>query len=315
MNVSIIIPTYNNVKVIIRSLETWTKQVTSFDKFEVIIVDNNSTDNTSEIIKNFIRKYTNFFYLLEPNAGATNARHLGAKNAKSDILVFADDDGLFNPNCINKIFEVYQNNKDVDAVAGKIDILWDIKPPEWITPYEFMLGKLDYGTKVIYGTDIYLNGGLFSIRKEVFYELGGFNPDLVGNYLVGDGDTGLVHKLHNANKLIGWTPYAIMQHLQFLNSHGTKKDMGRRFYNVGISNSYSLFRKNSFKWNQSVIRYLFISIIFLLKKQIEFKLTKRNNRKVFFSFMQKKGELAFFLQLRHQAIRKLIKKNLNKASN
>jgi glucosyl-dolichyl phosphate glucuronosyltransferase len=303
LKASIIIPTYNRSDVIIRSLETWTTQTLCSDDFEVIVVDNNSTDNSEALIKDFIRNRSNFHYLKELKPGSTNARHAGAKLAQSELLIFADDDGLFNESCIEEIGNVYQQNIEVVAVAGKIDIAWDKTPPEWIAPYEFMLGRLDYGKEVLMGTDLYLNGGLFSIKKSVFEELGGFNPDLVGDYLVGDGDTGLVIKLHHQKRLIGWTPYASMQHLQFVDRQGTVKDMGRRFYNVGISASYGLFRNNDFKWNVQAFKYIYNSILHLLKKQVEFLIFAKDKRKTYFSMLQRKGELAFFWNLRKVEIR------------
>jgi len=303
MKASIIIPTYNRSDVIIRSLETWTTQTLCSDDFEVIVVDNNSTDNSATQINDFIKNRSNFQYLKELKPGSTNARHAGAKLAQSELLIFADDDGLFNGSCIEEIVNVYQQNIEVVAVAGKIDIAWDKTPPEWIAPYEFMLGKLNYGNEVLVGTDLYLNGGLFSIKKSVFEELGGFNPDLVGDYLVGDGDTGLVIKLQHQKRLIGWTPYATMQHLQFVDRQGTVKDMGRRFYNVGISSSYGLFRNNDFKWNVLTLKYISNSVLHLLKKQLEFLIFAKDKRKTYFSMMQRKGELAFFWNLRKVEIR------------
>ncbi len=310
MKASIIIPTYNRSDLIIRSLETWTTQTLCSDDFEVIVIDNNSTDNSAELIKSFIEDYPNFKYIKELKKGSTFARHAGAKLAQSDFLIFADDDGLFNPTCIEEILKVYQSNAEIAAVAGKIDILWDKTAPEWISPYEFILGKLDYGDKVIMGTDLFLNGGLFSIKKSVFEKLGGFNPDLVGKYLVGDGDTGLVIKLHKDNRLIGWTPYAQMQHLQFVDKQGTVKDMGRRFYNVGISSSYGLFRENCFKVNMSVLKNILNSALHLLKKQVELLIFAKDKRKTYFSMMQRKGELVFFWNLRRNAIRREIKTSL-----
>jgi glycosyltransferase involved in cell wall biosynthesis len=303
MTASIIIPTYNRSDVIIRSLETWTTQTLCSDDFEVIVVDNNSTDNSEAMIKDFIGNHLNFQYFKELKPGSTNARHAGAKLAQSEVLIFADDDGLFNESCIEEILKVYQNNQSVDAVAGKIDIAWDKTPPKWIAPYEFMLGKLNYGNEVLVGTDLYLNGGLFSIKKSVFEELGGFNPDLVGDYLVGDGDTGLVIKLHQQKRLIGWTPYASMQHLQFVDRQGTVRDIGRRFYNVGISSSYGMFRNNDFKWNVQTLKYISNSVLHLLKKQVEFLIFAKDKRKTYFSMMQRKGELAFFWNLRKVEIR------------
>ena len=306
MLASIIIPTYNRSDVIVRSLETWAAQTLSETEFEIIVVDNNSTDNSAQLIQDFMADKPNFQYLLETHKGSTNARHAGARIAQSDILIFCDDDGLFNTQCIQEIINVYEANEKVAAVAGKIEIQWDAPAPYWIEPYLFMLGRLNYGNEVIYRHDIYLNGGIFSIRKAVFNELRGFNPDLVGDYLVGDGDTGLVIKLHKAGKLIGWTPKAEMQHLQLVAKQGTERDMGRRFFNIGISNAYGIFRENNFRFNAKVLKYIFTAQIFVLKKQAELLIFANVKRKTRFSLMQRRGELQFFWNLRKKEIRKVV---------
>jgi len=306
MLASIIIPTYNRSDVIIRSLETWAVQTLSTTEFEVIVVDNNSTDNSAQLIQDYIADKPNFRYLLETQKGSTNARHSGARIAQSDILIFCDDDGLFNPECIQEVLKVYKANENVAAVAGKIEIQWDAPAPDWIEHYLFMLGRLNYGNEIIYRNDIYLNGGIFSIRKSTFNELGGFNPDLVGDYLVGDGDTGLVIKLHKAGKLIGWTPKAEMQHLQFVAKQGTERDMSRRFFNTGISNAYGVFRENKFRFNFKVIKYIMLALLFVLKKQVELFIFAKDKRKTRFSLMQRRGELQFFWNLRKKEIRKVV---------
>ncbi len=305
MLASVIIPTNKNSDIVLYSLKTWQKQTLSSDLYEVIVVDNN-TINKQPVFLDFINSCSNMRYLKENIPGATNARHSGARAAKSEILIFCDDDGLFNPECISEILKVYELNSEVSAVAGKIEIEWDKEPPEWIKPYEFMLAKLDYGNELLFRKDLFLNGGLFSIKKSVFEQLGGFNPDLIGDYLVGDGDSGLVNKLHEAGKLIGWTPFAVMKHLQFVDQHGTIKDMGRRFYNIGISDTYTFYRKHGFRINVPLLFYILKSIIFFVKKSLEYIFTGKT--KSYFSMMQKKGELAFFLNMRHKIIRNEVSK-------
>ena len=92
MRASIIIPTYNRSDVIIRSLETWATQTLPVTDFEVIVVDNNSTDNSAKLIQTFVADKPNFYYLLETQKGSTNARHAGASMAKSGKHTFEIDE-------------------------------------------------------------------------------------------------------------------------------------------------------------------------------------------------------------------------------
>ena len=137
-------------------------------EYEVIVVDNRSTDNTKSVCGVALTEQKNLVYLYEPNPGATNARHVGAHKVKGEYLVFPDNDGVFNLECLAEITEVYYENKECPAVACRIDIKWDEEEPEWIAPYKYLLGQLNYGEEVSYNTDYYLNGGLMSVRKDVF---------------------------------------------------------------------------------------------------------------------------------------------------
>ncbi len=295
VKVSVIIPTYNRASLIGITLDSFCKQNYPKELYEVIVVDNNSTDNTFEVVNAYTIKYDNIKYIKESRAGATFARHNGAKNAFSEYLIFADDDGIFNESCIEEILKIYNSNVEVGAVGGKIEILWDNPPPIWVVEHERFLGKLDYGSEILIAKKLYINGGLFSIKKSVLYELKGFNPDLIGEYLVGDGDTGLCNKIHKSKYYIGWTPHAKMQHMQFVNKNATIEDIGRRYYNHGLCLSYAFYKTNNYKLNKSVLKY-FMESLYKFSKQLikHYILNNQNNNDVFY-LMSRKGHLVFFL--------------------
>ena len=92
--ISVIVPTYNNATILSSSLKTWTNQTMSITDYEVLVVDNNSKDRTADLIYDIIKEVANIHYVKESKPGATNARHAGARVAKGDILVFADDFAL-----------------------------------------------------------------------------------------------------------------------------------------------------------------------------------------------------------------------------
>lgn len=303
---SVIVPTYNNAAILSRSLQTWISQTLSSNEYEVLVVDNNSADNTAEVIHGIANQATNICYLKEIRPGATNARHAGARVAKGDILVFADDDGLYDPNSLSAILEAFAKFPQVEALACKIDILWDKPAPDWLGPYAFMQGKLDYGPDMIAKYDLYCNSGFFAIKKATFEELHGFNPDLVGGKLIGDGDTGLVIKMWESRKLIGWTPYARMQHMQQVDKHGSENGIALHFYNTGISDAYSVFRKNDFSITWQLAKYFALSCALYVKKWMHYFLLKKKDRKTYFSLRQREGQLAFFKNLCNKQLREEI---------
>lgn len=94
--VSVIIPTYNEAKVIGECLESLNKQ--TLKDVEIIVVDDGSTDNTVDIL-------SEYKIIEQAHKGAGAARNLGAKHARGEILVFVDADMTFDPNFLRKLIE------------------------------------------------------------------------------------------------------------------------------------------------------------------------------------------------------------------
>lgn len=307
--ISVIIPTYNGCEMLRKSLPTWFNQTLPQEEYEVLVVDNRSTDETRTMVELLIADKPNFHYLYEPTPGATNARHAGAHKAKGEYLVFADNDGLFNTECLASIIEVYKQNPECAAVACKIDIVWDGVEPDWIAPYKKQLGQLNYGNEIRYDNQnrFYLNGGLMSVRKDVFERLGGFNPDLIGPYLIGDGDLGFVNKLHAKNAVIGWTPNAVMKHMQQVAKHGSKCGMALHFYNNGIADSYAKFRVNRFNMNGVMWKFLCVQFGVLFKKWMQ-HIMHPKDLKTYFAFKQHQGNVRFFGLLMKPELRREIRR-------
>ncbi len=99
--ISIIIPTYNEQKDLVNCLESLENQ--SEKDFEVIVVDDGSTDDTKSIVSNIQYPKSNFQFLTQNHKGAGAARNLGAINAKGEILVFVDADMTFDVDFIKNL--------------------------------------------------------------------------------------------------------------------------------------------------------------------------------------------------------------------
>jgi len=213
------------------------------EAYEIIVVDNNSTDDTPQVIQRLNQQPgKQIRYVLEKKSGLMEARHAGARIARGDILAYTDDDAIADPGWIAALSKAY-DEMDADCAGGKILIRWDRPPPKWVLKYEGALAKIDLGSKMrlleppkeIYGPN-------FSIRKNRLFEIGGFNPDQIGQYLIGDGETGLCHKVHAAGWRIVWVPDALVWHLQYVAKNATLRDLQRRYANNGVCTVYAMFK-------------------------------------------------------------------------
>jgi glycosyltransferase involved in cell wall biosynthesis len=240
---SVIIPTLNRVNLLATTLSSIKSQKLDSMEYEVIVVDNGSSKDDRRKIEEMVRQYgEQIRYVFEPRQGLHWARHAGAKAAKGEILVYTDDDVIVDQNWLIELKCAY-SEMDADCAGGKIFIKWDRQPPEWILPYESVLGKIDYGPerKILFPGS-FINGGNFSILKARLFEVGGFNPDQVGEYLIGDGESGLCIKIHQRGWKMVWVPKAEVAHLQFVEKNGTISDIKRRYWNNGVCKAYNDYR-------------------------------------------------------------------------
>lgn len=108
---SIIIPMYNAQKTIIKCIDSIENQITDF-QFEIIIVDDGSTDNSVAILEDCRLKYDNIFLLRQKNLKQSVARNNGLGHAKGKYVMFFDCDDIIEPNMLNKMINIMQKGND-----------------------------------------------------------------------------------------------------------------------------------------------------------------------------------------------------------
>lgn len=109
MNVSVIVPTYKEKKVLEDCIESLGTQ--TFSDFEIIVVDDGSNDGSKEILKNLAKTLPNFKFFTQEHKGAGAARNLGAKHAKGEVLVFVDADMTFDKNFLKQLVKPIEEKK------------------------------------------------------------------------------------------------------------------------------------------------------------------------------------------------------------
>lgn len=119
IDASIIIATYNRRDLLELSLHSFNFQDYNKNKFEVILIDDGSTDNTYDMIKSLDANYNLIFLRNEKNRGAAFARNIGLKNAKGDIIIFSDSDCIVPPNFISDHLKYHSTNSKI-CVSGAI---------------------------------------------------------------------------------------------------------------------------------------------------------------------------------------------------
>jgi glycosyltransferase involved in cell wall biosynthesis len=237
--VTVVLPTFNRSHIVTQVLETICAQDYPKDFYEIIVVDNNSSDGTEAIIKRFaLGRNINIRYVKEARPGLVFARHTGAANAKGNIVLYGDDDAFYEPNWISAVVDVYERHPEVGAVGTSIEIRWDKPPSDWVRLYEPYLGQINYGTDCVVGVGLSINGGSFSVKKDILLSLKGFHPGQKGEYILGDSENGLCRKLATAKIPVGCTAKTTAWHFQLAEKNGTFKDLRRRLHNNGICQAY-----------------------------------------------------------------------------
>lgn len=246
MKVSVIIPTVNRAKYLKNALISAQNQSFPKNEYEIIVVDNNSTDRTPQVVEECNRNgKKELVYVKEPEHGLHNARHAGAKAAKGEILAYVDDDVICNSNWLSELVKPYAD-PEVGCVGGKILPKFEATPPRWVKYFQDFLSILDRGDKIIEINDNNIYGCNFSIRRSILYIVGGFNPDAMPWNLIkyrGDGETGLLVKVRAEGYKLIYTPFAVVKHV-IPKDRLALEYFKKRAFIQGISTSYTIIRKN-----------------------------------------------------------------------
>lgn len=218
LKVSVIICTYNRVAYLPRTLEALASQTVPCQDFEILLIDNNSRDNTPEVCRDFQEKHPelNFRYLVESRQGLSFARNRGIDEAQSDVLIFIDDDAFATPDYLQNTIRFFESTPDAAAAGGRIYPLFESKRPDWLPDILMsLMSVIDLGDQVCLFKKKFPIGANMSFRRKTIQAYGNFNVKLGrrGDNLEGAEEKDLFLKIIAAGEKVYYIPDAIVQHV------------------------------------------------------------------------------------------------------
>ena len=167
LTVSVIIPTYNRKALLRETLNSLAQQTYPSDHFEVIIVDDGSTDGTAAIIAETFPFILRYFW--QSNQGDAAARNLGARQSQADILVFLDDDILVDVSYLTDLIQAYDMGQN-NIVIGTCNLLLaETTPFSQSLHASPALDHIHTVTEVAF-SDVYSNN--MALRREAYFKIG-----------------------------------------------------------------------------------------------------------------------------------------------
>jgi glycosyltransferase involved in cell wall biosynthesis len=210
------------------------------DSFEIIVVDNRSTDDTAKVVRQLSAESgVPVSYVFEPRWGITFARNRGARKARYPYLAYIDDDCSVDSNWLSKLMSGFDLHERVAAVGGLVLLHWDKRQPSWIGPdLEPWFANTNFlGKKVRLLEDHEsLVESNTAFEKRAWQASGGFiGMEQFGsqNYAAGEV-LHLLHEIQNQGGKIAFVPEALMYHHI---SSISRRQMLLRGYWQGISDA------------------------------------------------------------------------------
>ena len=252
---TIVIPTRNRARSLERAIAAFARQDFPPKGYEILVVDNGSTDGTAEVAAKAGAENPglNLRCVHEPMPGLLSGRHRGALEARGDLLCFVDDDIEAAPTWLSAIVAAFAD-KAVHLVGGPSEPRFATDPPAWMDRFVDRrngrincgdLSLFDIGDRTVPIDPTYVWGLNFSIRKQTLFDLGGFHPDCIPKTLQhfqGDGETGLALKIRENGLAAVYAAGARVVH-HIPRERLTVAYFENRYFYQGVCDSYTRIRK------------------------------------------------------------------------
>ena len=290
---SIIICTYNREKYLYNVLKSIAENDFSVDEYEIVLVNNNSTDGTEAECGRFRRDFPQvvFRYVVEKNQGLSHARNRGIAEAKGGILIYIDYDALVNKEFLRTYADFFAQYPQASAGGGAILPMYETAEPKWMSHFtkQLITGYLYLGNQIKkFGKGKYPGGGNAGYRKEVFEKIGLFNVDLgrKGENLIGAEEKDIFDKMTAQGMEFYYLPNAVLYHIipesklteTYFNRHTFAIGQSERIRTLNISKKK--FRARLFselaKWCATLVLFFAYLLAFQPQKGLKLLAFRKN---------------------------------------
>jgi len=240
---TIIICTYNRAKCLESALKSLIKQFGNSNYFEIIVIDNNSQDDTKNIIKKYLNKLSFLKYIFEPKQGLSYARNRGIKEANSEYIAFLDDDAITCPNWVKLAYEIIDFKKP-DIFGGPMYPYYEDKKPKWYKD-DYAIRKVTNKPRLLKSSEFITAANIF-YKKDIFNKIGLFDVDLgmKGNKVSLGEETQIQLKADKQGYKIFYHPNLYINHLVPRFKMRVLYIL-KRYYAYGYTRRWSNYKKDN----------------------------------------------------------------------
>ncbi len=253
--ISVIIPTRNRSKLLASALDSIVRQTLPQNEFEVLVIDNGSTDSTKDTVIEYQDKIFNLNYYFEEEPGLHRGRHRGLHESSGEILVYADDDIEAFPTWLEAINYSFKDEKTAMVGGNNIPMFLNT-PPKWLSDYwhgtikdggnflpPLSLLQLPEGIREFSPYNVW--GCNFAIRKKIVIDAKGFHPDGMPKELLrfrGDGEVHIAKYVSDNGFKCLFNSEASVYH-KVTPERMTISYFRQRGFSQGISDSFTKIRQ------------------------------------------------------------------------
>jgi len=278
MRFSFITCTYNREKYLPQTLDAVCQQNFPADDYEIIVIDNNSTDNTAKICEEYKLKYQDkqFRYFKETNQGFSFALNRGIKEARGEFIIFADDDETVIPEHLQRLDSHLKDYPQAQLCACPVVPIYETGEPKWMSRFTQRLigGYFNQGNEVKkLEKKNYPGTGHTIIRRDIYERYGYYNTDLgrKGTSLMGAEDKDMFNRLKSNDIECYYFPdIPIYHHIpqrkttdEFFNKLTYSIGKSERIRTKAVSENeyYSRLFQELIKWAASIVLFVGYTIM------------------------------------------------------